>query len=314
MDTVSHSHFDRYYNRGYRSADTKLLSLNNEIKIKNIPSANFHIDARSREGIRRSLSSATTIKQDEIIKDHHPCTVNKHRLILDTPFSTRSTISYGLIVFAKNTGRWAIIQRKHSVEFLLFIRGIYRLTYLPILLSCVTVDEASIIEQCLKNGPDFFKDIYLHKLGLSSDGLSYALIRMAESHHIVLNMLPKLDLLNNDLRWTWPKGRLHISSNRETPFECAKREFAEEVEILLPPPLFISDTYVSENIKTITGRNIESRYWIYIIPTEIPMFPPESHPEVANRSWVDTDTCRSKIGRDTLLNHIISIVSSIDSE
>lgn len=238
---------------------------------------------------------------------------NKHRLILDTPFSTRSTISYGLIVFAKDTGRWAIIQRKHSVEFLLFMRGIYRLTYLPILLSCVTANEASMIEECLKGGPEFFKDVYLNKLGLSPDGLSYALIRMAESLHIVMKMLPKLDLLNNDLSWTWPKGRLHISSNRETPFDCAKREFAEEVEITLPPPLFISDTYVSENIRTITGRNIESRYWIYIIPEEIPMASPESHPEVADRLWVDIETCRSKMGRDALLNQIITMVSSIDS-
>ena len=237
---------------------------------------------------------------------------NRHRLILDTPFSTRSTISYGLIVFARDTERWAIIQRKHSVEFLLFIRGIYRLTYLPILLSCVTTNEASIIEECLKGGPDIFKDIYLNKLGLSADGLSYALIRMAESRQIVKNMLPKLDLLNNDLSWTWPKGRLHISSDRETPFDCAKREFAEEVEIILPPPLFISDTYVSENIRTITGRNIESRYWIYIIPNEIPMTPPESHPEVADRSWVDIETCRSKMGRDFLLNQVVSMVSSIE--
>ena len=263
---------------------------------------------------RFNLSKSNKIESNlysKVEQSNKPST-NKHRLILDTPFSTRSTISYGLIVFAKDTRRWAIIQRKHSVEFLLFMRGIYRLTYLPILLSCVTTNEALLIEECLKGGPDIFKDVYLNKLGLSIDGLSYALIRMAESRCIVINMLTKLDLLNNDLSWTWPKGRLHISSNRETPFDCAKREFVEEVEINLPPPLFISDTYVSENIRTITGRNIESRYWIYIIPEEIPMTPPESHPEVANRIWVDIETCRSKMGRDSLLNQVVSMVSFIE--
>ena len=243
--------------------------------------------------------------------------IRKYRLILDTPFSTRSTISYGLIVYAKDTSRWAIIQRKHSVEFLLFIRGLYRLTHLPLLLSCITDSEAQIIKTCLKGGPNIFKIVYLKDLELCSDGLEYAMIRMAESRNIVMNLLSKLDLSKNKLSWTWPKGRLHIASDKETPFNCAKREFTEEVEIELPPPLFISDTYIGENIRTITGRNIESRYWIYIIPNEISMTLPKSHPEVADRVWVDTETCRTMISnacihRDDLFKQIVDIVSTID--
>lgn len=244
------------------------------------------------------------------------------RLILDAPFSTRSTISYGLTVYARDTGRWAIIQRKHSVEFLLIIRGLYRLTYLPLLLLSITKSESSILEKCIKGGPPVFTQIYYNDLGLCQDGLEYAMIRMAESRNVIMNLLSKLDLSKNNLKWTWPKGRLHISSDRETPFDCAKREFMEEVEIILPSPLFISDTYISENIKTITGRNIESRYWIYIIPTEIPMKNPESHPEVADRKWVDTETCKSMITtsyslrntynhHDDLFEQIIATISSI---
>lgn len=236
----------------------------------------------------------------------------RRRLILDTPFSTRSTISYGLIVYAKDTKRWALIQRKHSVEFLLFIRGLYRLTYLPLLLSCITKDEAAIIDRCLKGGPKVFEHIFLNELELSPKDLDYALIRMAESRLVVSNLLLKLDLSENTLKWTWPKGRLHISADRETPFDCAKREFTEEVEITLPPPLYISDTYVSENVKTITGRNIESRYWIYIIPNEIPMTPPKSHPEVATRMWTDTETCKKLIHYGDLFKQVIDMVAFIE--
>ena len=230
----------------------------------------------------------------------------KRRLILDTPFSTRSTISYGLIVYARDTKRWAIIQRKHSVEFLLFIRGLYRLTHLPLLLSCITSNEADIIDRCLKGGPTIFSDIFIKELELDAEGLKYALIRMAESRNVVINLLPKLDLVQNQLKWTWPKGRLayaHISNlaNRETPFACARREFIEEVEIQLPVPLFLSDTYVSESIHTITGRNIESRYWIYIISNEVPMTTPQSHPEVSNRIWADTATCERMLRPNNLL-------------
>jgi len=234
----------------------------------------------------------------------------KRRLVLDTPFSTRSTVSYGLIVYAKDTQRWAIIQRKHSVEFLLFIRGLYRLTHLPLLLSCITSQEATTIESCLKGGPDIFKHIYLTDLQLDENGLQYGLIRIAESRNIVSTLLSKLDLSQNQLRWTWPKGRLHISSDRETPFACARREFAEEVELQLPPSLFISDTYVSEIIRTITGRNIESRYWIYIIPNEIPMTPPKFHPEVSNREWATTETCRKVINQDKLFNQIVNMIET----
>lgn len=240
----------------------------------------------------------------------------RRRLILDTPFSVRSTVSYGLNVFAKDTERWAIIQRKHSVEFLLFIRGSYRLTHLPLLLSCITKIEASCVEKCLRGGPHVFTEVYIEELGLCPEGLEYALIRMAESRNVTLNLLSKFDLSSNELSWTWPKGRLSYSQtpdfcDREVPFDCAKREFTEEVELDLPPPLFVSDTYISTQIRTITGRTIESRYWIYIIPNEIPMTPPKCHPEVANRLWVDTATYQIMIPHDTLFQQIVDIVSKI---
>jgi hypothetical protein len=237
---------------------------------------------------------------------------NKYRLVLDTPFLSRSTISYGLIVYAKDTRRWAIIQRKHSIEFLLLFSGCYRPTYISLLLSYITVNEASVIEKCIKGGPNIFTDVYLNELDLNPDGLEYSLIRMAESRDIILKVLPRLDLSKNELSWTWPKGRVHIASNREVPFDCAKREFAEEVEISLPPPLFISDTYISQNTETITGRNIESRYWIYVIPKEISMPPPKFNPEVVNRIWATTETCYSMVIHNDLFKRIIDIVSTIE--
>lgn len=236
----------------------------------------------------------------------------KYRLILDVPFSSRSTISYGLIVYAIKTKKWAIIQRKHSVEFLLFFRGIYRLTHLPLLLSSITQNELNIIKNCVFEGEIYMKYIYLNVLDLPEEGLNYSLIRMKESAKILSTIINNLDVENNILKWTWPKGRLYISNNQETPFDCAKREFMEEVEIDLPPPLYISDNYISENIKTLTGRNIESRYWIYVINDEITIVPPVSHPEVSNRLWVDTTTCLNMITHKELFTHIISIVNTLN--
>ncbi len=239
---------------------------------------------------------------------------HKYRLILSTPFSTRSTISYGLIVYAKDTKRWALVRRKHSIEFLLFIRGLYRITHLPLLLSGLTSKEANIIKDCLSSALTFNR-VYLQELDLDPSGLSYAIIRLTESRNLVLNLLSKISISHNELKWTWPKGRLiYTSSNndeRETPFICAQREFIEEVEFTLPPPLFVSDTYLSENILTVTGRNIESRYWIYIIPNEITMTIPNDHPEVSERCWVDSQVCGQLIHHDVLFKQINTLVTEI---
>jgi 8-oxo-dGTP pyrophosphatase MutT (NUDIX family) len=253
--------------------------------------------------------------QSSEIKLHKTTSSSKHqhRLIIDTPFSARSTVSYGLMVYAKDTKRWAIIQRKHSVEFLLFIRGLYRLSYLPFLLTCITSEEAKIIESCLTEGPNVFRHLYLVNLKLNHEGLQYALIRMAESRNIVSVMLPHINANNtNQLSWSWPKGRLHISSERETPFDCAKREFIEETEIDLPQPLFISDTYISETFKTLTGRVIESRYWIYVIPEEIPMSNPIDHPEVSTRIWADIETCAKLLNNKPILTQLSEITSKLE--
>lgn len=255
--------------------------------------------------LQKSIESQNKINYNSI--------KGRHRLILETPFSVRNTVSYGLIVYAQDTKRWVIVQRKHSVEFLLFMRGLYRLTHLPLLLSHITIDEAHCIQKCLNEGPKIFKEIYLNKLGLSPDELKYALIRMAESRPVVINLLNKLDLTNNTLTWTWPKGRLNYPQSdsrleRETPFDCAKREFLEEAEIVLPAPLSISNTYISEIIRTITGRNIESRYWIYIIPNEIALNPPVNHQEVIDRKWVNTEECQKLLHRDELFAQIVQMV------
>ncbi len=235
----------------------------------------------------------------------------KHRLILSTPFMAHSVISYGLMVFAQDTKRWAIIQRQHSIEFLLIIRGFYRPTFLKFLLSRITLNECLIIKTCLLDGPEAFKQLYLTQLGLNNGGLLYALVRMAESHNIIIHFISDIDLSKNILSWTWPKGRPDISNKREIPLESAKREFYEEVEIILPAPIFISNTFITENVTTITGRNIESRYWIYIIPKEIPMIKPKSHPEVADRLWVDTKLCYNMIpetlNHKSLFEHIINM-------
>ena len=264
------------------------------------------IDVSKQWGESRTLNLNSEQKLNYLLNGY--CIdPGKRRLVLSTPFSFKNTISYGLVVFAKNTGRWIMVENKNTIDFLIFFEGSYRLTNLPLILSLITQDESDIIRQCLIGGPDKFASIYM-ELQLNPDGLPYALMRMMENYDTISSLLSNLELFKNKLKWTWPKGRISYS-NRETPFECAKREFVEEVEIALPDPLFISDNYIHETIKTMMGRSIESRYWIYITENEVPIHRPELNLEVNDRKWVDIETCRNMMNSSSLFNQAIEIVS-----
>lgn len=230
----------------------------------------------------------------------------KHRIILNSPFLTMSVISYGLKVYAKDTKRWAIAQNKHSVEFLLIIRGLYRPTFLRFLLSRITPEEGFRLKKCLIDNILTFNQLFLNELLLDKNGLLYALVRMAESREIILKIIDTLDLSANKLDWCWPKGRPLISMIKESGFECAKREFCEEIEINLPPAIYISNETITEFHTTITGRKIESRYWIYVIANEIPMPTLDDHnnSEVVNRAWVPIDVCYDLIPNTIKYKHI----------
>jgi 8-oxo-dGTP pyrophosphatase MutT (NUDIX family) len=239
-----------------------------------------------------------------------------NRLVLSTPFYVKSTVSYGLIVFAVKTQRWVLIQRKHSVEFLLVITGSYRISYLRLLLQAITSNELSIINQCINNDDDYFKNLYINILQLNINGFDYALLRLNENRTILKKITSNITInIINTLSWNWPKGRLSFKmpeflkdarSDMETHIECAKREFLEEVEIILPQPIYISDTYISSTIKTINFRNIESRFWIYIISEEIPITPPTNNIEVIARDWFDTAQSKILLNNDVFFNNILS--------
>lgn len=247
------------------------------------------------------------MNDDDVFKICHP-----HRLVLNTPFDTKSIISYGLIVYAKSTQNWIIIQRKHSVEFMIYMKGLYRETFLPFLLSAITLEESYIIKKCIELEFDFFSKVYIEDLGCSIEELSYAFLRFSETKHIVSKILDNIDNSKNTLKWTWPKGRLNIGYIRESPYTCAIREFKEEVEIDLPPPLYISDNYITETCKTFMGRTIESKYWIYIIDKEIPIVPPKQHTEVSDRKWVNTETVCDLFRNELLLKKIINMVQKLE--
>jgi ADP-ribose pyrophosphatase YjhB (NUDIX family) len=205
------------------------------------------------------------------------------------------------MVFAKDTKRWVIVRDNHTSEYILLLKGYYRTTFIKLFLSRLTLEELKNIKEILSSTIDVFIDIYLNKLDLEKNGLLYAIVRMAESRKDILKLIDGVDVSNNTLPWSWPKGRIQSYFFKETDYQCAIREFKEEVEIDLPPPLLISDNYIEEDNVKLTGRRLESRFWIYVIPNEIELNKPINHPEVSDRMWADTETCFKLIPK--AINH-----------
>lgn len=233
-----------------------------------------------------------------------------HRIVLVTPFFTKNIVSYGLIVYSQQTKRWALVRRKYTNEFLTFIKGLYRPSYLPLLLMAITPGEKTLITQCLADSSDradTFRNLYLVDMGHNADSLPYAILRFNESRSIIQRLISKYDFSNNTLTWGWPVGRM-IYHNKETPFESAKRVFQDEMEITLPYPVFITDTYISENAKDTAHRTTESRYYIYIIDDEIPLNPYVNNTEICDRIWCTTDECRTKLHNTSLFDRIVNII------
>jgi len=206
------------------------------------------------------------------------------RLPINTPFTSKMSTSYGIIVYSLKTDRCLLVQRKHSAEFLLILRGIYRLSHLPFLVPNITEEERRLLNRAVKDQTDYV-EICLD-VGISETDMTYGYLRLQESRQILICLVDTdKPMVNLDLQWTVPKGRLEFS-RAESPYDCALREFKEEVELDLPDPIYVSPRSYSHVIETLAGRLLENRYWLYVIPDEFPVSRPENHPEVNDRMWV----------------------------
>jgi ADP-ribose pyrophosphatase YjhB (NUDIX family) len=238
--------------------------------------------------------------------------IHKNRVIIDTPFYQKKIISYALIVYAINTNRCIIVQRKHSVEFLIIICGSYRKSYLPLLLKCITQQELNILNVMLTLTQEQFNN-YLIDIGLDMTDLTYAYTRFVDSHMIIQHYI-KHYKNNVLLNWTWPKGRLNVEDN-ETGYDCALREFKEEVEIDLPAALYISSNHINcDLIKTINNKLIETRCWLYIIADEIKLPPLVNHKEVSQRQWIDLDMALQLTNHVSIYNELMEHIQILKND
>jgi ADP-ribose pyrophosphatase YjhB (NUDIX family) len=225
------------------------------------------------------------------------------RCITKTSFDHGHISSYGLIVYSLESQRCILVQRKHSVEFLIILTGQYRISQLGLLFDALTRDEYEMIQAILKNKINI-REAYL-TVGLNLKDMDYGYARLKQHEIEILEM----SCSNRELLWTWPKGR---NEEDEDYYVTAVREFKEEVEAGLPPPIFVSQQILMEMIKSMNNKIIETFCYLYIIQNEFELPMLNNHSEVADRKWYFIDDAFQLVNQIHMLPVIKQMIADLE--
>lgn len=233
------------------------------------------------------------------------CTDKVHRIVtVSAPCVSKITISYGLIVFCSKTKRTVLVRRKHSISYLMIMNGFYRESYLWEYIPGLTKQESEIIRKCLKSKRYF--DFAYKKIGCWNK-LDYCKNKFYKYKDLINTIHIKFKYSHRDLQWYWPKGKL--SSPNENHYECARREFIEEVESELPNPIYVSPNWIGTFFLVKGGKRIETNFLLYIIDDEFVISRKNiSNGEVSDRDWFDLENCKKIIGDDCFFDTMLSFI------
>lgn len=223
------------------------------------------------------------------------------RLIVSDSFNAKSIVSYGIILFTLDTEKMLLVRRKHSVEFVILMKGSYRPTHLPFLISFLTDNEKNHIINLIED-KNYFYDLYQKEIFFKKINMEYVYLRFIENKEEIINLISFFKDRHNKLKWQWPKGR--PNSSKEPPFSCAKREFFEEVETELPKILAMEDDLLETSFISLNGRTVESKYFFCVTEKEFELEPVSDNDEVSKRKWVHVSDIRKYMSLESDLKII----------
>lgn len=213
--------------------------------------------------------------------------------------------SYGMICFriiaTENIIQYLLIQRRHSIAYIDFVKGRYsyeNINFLNMLFRNMVTRERENLRT--KTFEEIWEDIWF----LNTDNKSYrsehnyakrkfetikAGFTSANNLHIsITSLLAANESTVTSLEWGFPKGRRNKGENN---LHCAKREFTEETNYSE------NDVILIENIPPFSERFIgtnNTRYeYIYYVcrcknekPAEIYELNKSQIAEIGNIAWV----------------------------
>jgi ADP-ribose pyrophosphatase YjhB (NUDIX family) len=226
------------------------------------------------------------------------------RIVLETPFEAKALVACGLAVFAVSSKRCLLVQRKHSVEYILLLKGNYRPSYIYRLLEGCRSSERDKIKLMLIEG----ESEYIREYDNTFQKHNYSGWSMLSTYSQLIlrliNYLGNLEL-ESELQWTFPKGGIkykEVNNDliRESPLICAKREFKEETGIALPANILFLPHATTVKQYSYAGKVVETLYWKCMIADEFAVNPDPNSKEVSNCAWLSWEEIINKISEDNI--------------
>lgn len=213
------------------------------------------------------------------------------------------TQSYGIIARATvgSEKKYLLIQRRHSIQYIIFVRGSYTLKdiqALNLIFRRMTKEEKQNLLDNINNFENIWQSIWqgydFSQLGpiyhankerekkMSNEKFLQLTkgIQMKNGRTLTLEGLIKSSNTDACLEWGFPKGRRNASEDK---FDCAAREFEEESG-LSRTNLKLSAEFPHQMIEEFLGTDrIAYRYIYfvcdYLLPPETNLMP---HGKIAN--------------------------------
>lgn len=206
-------------------------------------------------------------------------------------------ISYGAIVYALDTKKWCLVQRRHSPEFIELIRGHYNHADISVLKYGLSRDEHVILLELLGDtSPDKYEVIYQRTV--PGEDWEFGYTKFIDCYNRLNNSLRDFDGVYEDTEWLWPKGRPLKNEQQRT---TAVREFFEETGIEDMELQLVSQIPLIESYRGANGLTYQTKCWVYTTKHEIKIKPyllPNMPTEIKNGGWFEYETAY-RLLRDT---------------
>lgn len=176
-----------------------------------------------------------------------------------------------------------MVQRKHSVEFLLILRSVYRYSILHEIVKHITKEESDHLRNCVDR--KYYKKLYsdMGFTNLTDD----ILISFYERLPSLINYLDQI-VSYGRLTWNFPKGK---PERGEQFINCAMREFEEELGFKLPSGAVPSNVMFKEYLETYE-KNISIHNFYFLMTCEdefeLPKVEDENN-EVLDSRWISIE-------------------------
>jgi 8-oxo-dGTP pyrophosphatase MutT (NUDIX family) len=244
---------------------------------------------------------------------------NKYIKIDDYNFENLSNLNK--INFFKDKIYFLLIRRKHSLNYVEFIRGKYDMNNLNKLIECFELMSKKEIENIKNNDFEFlwndlWKETSKHKMYQKEFKKSKKLFDNLKDKNILEKLL-EINPLYDTPEWGIPKGRRNYF---EKNIECAIREFNEETTMKDNNYIILKNLYsVQENYKGTNNLNYKHIYYLSISDSDNEVNCnniQSSNNEIGDIGWFTWDEAIKKIrpyykSKIELINKIFLFILNI---